>query len=121
MNRFVKTSLFLKATYRPISFVGTIRPFSTEKKEIELSMDKIEELFSAAKDELEYADESQGSVYYHEDLTTAEKAVSEVLSEYERFLKELPSDDMRNEVKSKVGMKMRELKMTFDALPEEGH
>lgn len=70
---------------------------------------------------MEYADESQGSVYYHEDRTTAEKAVSDVLVEYNRFLEELPSDEMRNEVKTKVGMKMRELKMTFDALPEEGH
>lgn len=70
---------------------------------------------------MEYADESQGSVYYHEDRTTAEKAVTDVLQAYEEFLTELPSDEMRDIVKSKVGMKMRELKMTFDALPEEGH
>lgn len=106
---------------------------------MEESMNKIEELFSAAKDEvicrrdaceqnliawciqLEYADESQGTTYYHEDRTTAEKAVNEVLTAYNDFLDALPSDDMRNEVKTKVGMKMKELKMTFDALPEEGH
>lgn len=70
---------------------------------------------------MEYADESQGSVYYHEDRTTAEKAVADVLEAYDVLLKELPSDDMRNVVKSKVDMKLRELKMTFEALPEEGH
>lgn len=105
---------------------------------MEKSMNQIEELFGAAKDEvkrkfsrsfintnalkqLEYAEESQGSIYYHEDRTTAEKAVQDVLNAYDVFLKELPSDEMRNEVKTKVGMKIKELKMTFDALPEEGH
>lgn len=71
--------------------------------------------------QLECADESQGTVYYHEDRTTAEKAVADVLQAYDSFLKELPSEEMRNVVKSKVDMKIRELKMTFESLPEEGH
>ncbi|KAG2201644.1 uncharacterized protein EV154DRAFT_477671 [Mucor mucedo] len=126
MNRYVRLSLFTKSFNRQNLLRGkrAVRPFSmatTETIDMEGSMNKIEELFSAAKDELEYADESQGSVYYHEDRTTAEKAVTDVLKAYEDFLTELPSDDMRDVVKSKVGMKMRELKMTFDALPEEGH
>lgn len=70
---------------------------------------------------MEYADESQGSVYYHEDRTTAEKAVNDVFKAYDEFLTELPSDEMRDVVKSKVSMKMRELKMLYEALPEEGH
>jgi hypothetical protein len=70
---------------------------------------------------LEYAEESQGTTYYHEDRTGAEKAVSEVLNAYNAFIDKLPSDEMREEVKTKVGMKMKELKMSFDALPEEGH
>ncbi|KAG1449331.1 hypothetical protein G6F46_010925 [Rhizopus delemar] len=84
-------------------------------------MNHIEELFSVAKDELEYAEESQGTTYYHEDRTGAEKAVSEVLNAYNAFIDKLPSDEMREEVKTKVGMKMKELKMSFDALPEESH
>lgn len=70
---------------------------------------------------MEYAEESQGTTYYHEDLTTAGKAVDEVMTAYNEFLDSLPSDDMRNEVNSKVGMKMKELKMAFEGLPEEGH
>lgn len=71
--------------------------------------------------QIEYAEESQGTTYYHEDLTTAEKAVTDVLTAYDDFLTSLPTDEMRSEVKTKVGMKIKELKMTFDALPEEGH
>ncbi|KAG2197589.1 hypothetical protein INT46_000863 [Mucor plumbeus] len=127
MNRFISLSLFTKSFTRQnlIFRPNNARLFSTpvvdSKVNMEESMNKIEELFSAAKDELEYAEESQGTTYYHEDLSTAEKAVNQVLTAYNDFLDALPSDDMRNEVKTKVGMKMKELKMTFDSLPEEGH
>lgn len=131
MNRFISLSLFTKSVNgrallnRQVGYAS--RSFSSnniaveEGVQMEKSMNKIEELFAAAKDELEYAEESQGSIYYHEDRTTAEKAVQDVLDAYDTFLQDLPSDEMRNEVKTKVGMKIKELKMTFDALPEEGH
>ncbi|KAK4519162.1 uncharacterized protein ATC70_009394 [Mucor velutinosus] len=127
MSRLVSLSLFTRSftrqhlIFRPSHARYSSTPIVESKVNMEESMNKIEELFSAAKNELEYADESQGTTYYHEDLATAEKAVNEVLTAYNDFLEALPSDDMRNEVKTKVGMKMKELKMTFDALPEEGH
>lgn len=34
------------------SYIFLVRPFSTEKEDMELAMNKIEELFSAAKDEV---------------------------------------------------------------------
>lgn len=71
--------------------------------------------------QMEYAQESVGSVYYHEDRVTAEKAVHECLHAFDSFLEKLPSDEMRDEVRSKVGMKMKELKMEYEALPEEGN
>lgn len=66
---------------------------------------------------MEYAQESAGSVYYHQDRETAEKAVRECLDAFDEFLNRLPTDEMRNEVQTKVGMKMKELKMEFEALP----
>jgi hypothetical protein len=36
-------------------------------------------------------------------------------------LNELPSEEMRKEVETRVGMKMKELQMTFNALPDEEH
>ncbi|CAO3581906.1 unnamed protein product [Absidia cylindrospora] len=91
------------------------------KADMEKAMNDIEELFSTAKDEMEYAEEAHGSVYYHEDHATAKKAVDECLDAYDSFLKDLPTDDMRQEVQGKVGMKLKELKMAFDALPMEDH
>ncbi|ORZ26062.1 hypothetical protein BCR42DRAFT_401507 [Absidia repens] len=91
------------------------------KADMEKAMNAIEELFGVAKDEMEYAEEAHGSVYYHEDHATAKKAVDECLDAYNSFLKDLPTDDMRQEVQGKVGMKLKELKMAFDALPMEDH
>ncbi|KAI8886201.1 hypothetical protein K501DRAFT_244405 [Backusella circina FSU 941] len=126
MNRFISLSRFTTAKPYRNTFCYTqpvVRYFSSatdSSAAMQSSMNRIEELFSAAKDELEYAEESQGSIYYHEDHATAENAVSECLEAYDTFLKDLPSDDMRNEVQSKVGMKIKELKMAFDSLSPEG-
>ncbi|KAI9499568.1 hypothetical protein BDB00DRAFT_794503 [Zychaea mexicana] len=87
---------------------------------MEEAMNNIEELFSAAKDEMEFAHESVGSVYYHEDRVTAEIAVGECLQAFDKFLTDLPTDEMREEVQSKVGMKIKELQMEYESLPEEG-
>ncbi|KAI8984358.1 hypothetical protein BDF20DRAFT_859529 [Mycotypha africana] len=86
---------------------------------MEESMNQIEQLYSEAKDEIEYAEDSQGTTYYHEDLATAGKAVDEVFDAYDKFIQSLPTEDMKKEVKQKVDLKMEELKMAFAALPEE--
>ncbi|KAI8096204.1 uncharacterized protein BX664DRAFT_323381 [Halteromyces radiatus] len=91
------------------------------KADMEKAMNDIEDLYAAAKDEMEYAEESQGSVYYQEDHGTAKKAVQQCLDAYDTFLKELPTNDMRQEVQGKVGFKLKELKMALDALPQDDH
>ncbi|KAI8354652.1 hypothetical protein BD560DRAFT_426714 [Blakeslea trispora] len=103
--------------------IASVRFFSSAdtRADMEANMNKIEELYSAAKDELEYADESQGTTYYEEDRSTAKKAVDDVLVAYGEFLQDLPSEEMKQEVNIKVGMKIKELKATFEALPEVGH
>lgn len=70
---------------------------------------------------MEYAEESHGSVYYQEDHATAKKAVDDCLDAFDAFVKDLPTDAMRQEVQGKVGMKLKELKMAFDALPVDDH
>ncbi|SAM03232.1 hypothetical protein [Absidia glauca] len=91
------------------------------RADMEKAMNEIEDLFGAAKDEMEYAEESHGSVYYQEDHATAKKAVDECLDAFDTFVKDLPTDAMRQEVQGKVGMKLKELKMAFDALPVDDH
>ncbi|KAI8368272.1 uncharacterized protein BYT42DRAFT_586008 [Radiomyces spectabilis] len=113
---------FAKGMAVPLrSFSSSVPAADQGKERMEAAMNKIEELFAAAKDEMEYAEESQGSVYYHEDRVTAEKAVKDCIDAFDTFLKDLPTDEMRAEVQGKVGMKIKELKMAFEALPEEGH
>ncbi|OBZ87862.1 hypothetical protein A0J61_04083 [Choanephora cucurbitarum] len=124
MNRFVNLSLFTsKALTRRVCVPYQVCFYSSadSRAQMEANMNKIEELFSAAKDELEYADESQGTTYYEEDRSTAKKAVDDVLIAYDNFLQDLPSEEMKQEVSTKVGMKIKELKATFEALPEVGH
>ncbi|CAO3696464.1 hypothetical protein G6F70_009013 [Rhizopus microsporus] len=135
MNRLISLSTFTSkhALFRQqyTMAIGARRAISSTihcrqndvstKTELEESMNHIEELFSIAKDELEYAEESQGTTYYHEERVAAEKAVKEVMSAYDTFLSELPSEEMRKEVETRVGMKMKELQMTFNALPDEEH
>ncbi|RCH84393.1 hypothetical protein CU097_005533 [Rhizopus azygosporus] len=135
MNRLISLSTFTSkhALFRQqyTMSIGARRAISSTihcrqndvstKTELEESMNHIEELFSVAKDELEYAEESQGTTYYHEERVAAEKAVKEVMSAYDTFLSELPSEEMRKEVETRVGMKMKELQMTFNALPDEEH
>ncbi|KAG2225020.1 hypothetical protein INT45_003220 [Circinella minor] len=117
----------LTSTITPLPLgVTTKRAFTVTtvnfqaQQSMEEDMNNIEELFSIAKDEMEYAQESIGSVYYHEDRVTAENAVNECLEAFNKFLADLPSDEMRNEVQGKVGMKIKKLKMEYDSLPEEG-
>lgn len=112
---------------RPQSFVNPtpvywMRPMSTTGSgpNVEEAINNIEELFGAAKDEMEFAVESQGSVYYHEDRATAQKAVEECLDAFDKLLEELPDDTARDQVRGKIGMKLRELKMEYESLPEEG-
>ncbi|ORX49103.1 hypothetical protein DM01DRAFT_1338288 [Hesseltinella vesiculosa] len=88
---------------------------------MEMAMNTIEDLFAIAKDEMEYAEESHGSTYYQDDHATAHKAVKDCLAAYDTFLTDLPTDELRNEVETKVGMKIKELKMAFDAMPLDDH
>ncbi|KAI8148782.1 hypothetical protein BJV82DRAFT_589621 [Fennellomyces sp. T-0311] len=144
ITRRVAQPLRLPLTTRPAirpsitpELVRSFKGSSMQRnKNMEEAMNNIEELFSAAKDEvcisqgksfsdsyaikMEFAEEAVGSVYYHEDRATAEKAVTECLEAFDKFLADLPTDEMRNEVRGKVGMKMRELKMEYEALPAEG-
>ncbi|KAI8062398.1 hypothetical protein BC940DRAFT_308916 [Gongronella butleri] len=115
--------LFFKG--QPLRTLTTTLPCRSQpldsKENMEAAMNEVEDLFGVAKDEMEYAEESHGSVYYQEDYDGAKQAVQDCLDAYDGFLKDLPSDELRNEVQAKVGMKIKELKMAFDALPLDDH
>ena len=62
--------------------------------------------------------ESQGTVYFSEDLEDAQTAVNETLEEYRSLLDRL-SDEQRRELVSTLGLRMEELKAQQAAIEEE--
>lgn len=62
--------------------------------------------------------ESQGTVYFSEDLEDAQEAVNGTLIEYKQLLDKL-SDTQRQEVISTLGLRMEELKAQQKAIEDE--
>ncbi|KAG0010870.1 hypothetical protein BGZ80_001129 [Entomortierella chlamydospora] len=89
-----------------------------ENADIEKGVQNITDLFMTARDELEYAEEARGTVYYNEDKETAREAVQECLTTYEELLKDL-DDAQKLDVQRKIGLKIMELKSQLDALNAE--
>ncbi|KAF9186464.1 hypothetical protein BGZ51_001992 [Haplosporangium sp. Z 767] len=92
--------------------------FAANSADIEKGVQNITDLFMIARDELEYAEEARGSVYYNDDKETAKEAVQECLSSYDQLLKDL-DDAQKLDVQRKIGLKIMELKSQLDALNAE--
>ncbi|XP_038064295.1 uncharacterized protein LOC119734802 [Patiria miniata] len=71
-------------------------------------MDKLTDRFMEAKELLDDARESKGSVYFNEDLQDADQAVEETLADFKRLLSQL-DDAQRQTVTRSIGLKMEEL------------
>ncbi|KAF9292560.1 hypothetical protein BGZ68_003466 [Mortierella alpina] len=99
-------------------FTPTRVAFAANTADIEKGVQNITDLFMVARDELEYADEARGSVYYNDDKETARQAVQECLTSYDELLKDL-DDAQKLDVQRKIGLKIMELKSQLDALNAE--
>ncbi|KAF9951084.1 hypothetical protein BGZ70_001125 [Mortierella alpina] len=99
-------------------FTPTRVLFAANTADIEKGVQNITDLFMVARDELEYADEARGSVYYNDDKETARQAVQECLTAYDELLKDL-NDAQKLDVQRKIGLKIMELKSQLDALNAE--
>ncbi|KAF9920062.1 hypothetical protein FBU30_010211 [Linnemannia zychae] len=100
-------------TYVSPSFVQFVADADVEK-----GVQNITDLFMIARDELEYAEEARGSVYYNDDKETARQAVQETLDAFDVLLKDL-DDAQKLDVQRKIGLKILELKSQLDALNAE--
>ncbi|KAG0337506.1 hypothetical protein BG000_005331 [Podila horticola] len=103
-----------KRTFVSPSFV-TMMPSAAD---IDKSVQEITDLFMVARDELEYAEEARGSVYYNDDKETARAAVQECLDTYDVLLKDC-SQEQKLDIQRKIGLKIMELKSQLDALNAE--
>ncbi|KAI8597664.1 hypothetical protein EDD21DRAFT_384857 [Dissophora ornata] len=86
--------------------------------DIEKGVQNITDLFMTARDELEYAEEARGTVYYNDDKETAREAVQECLTAYNELLTDL-NEAQKLDVQRKIGLKIMELKSQLDALNAE--
>ncbi|KAG0287957.1 hypothetical protein BGZ96_008192 [Linnemannia gamsii] len=92
--------------------------FAADSADVDKGVQNITDLFMVARDELEYAEEARGSVYYNDDKETAREAVQETLDAYAVLLKDL-DDAQKLDVQRKIGLKIMELKSQLDALNAE--
>ncbi|RUP44729.1 hypothetical protein BC936DRAFT_149072 [Jimgerdemannia flammicorona] len=86
---------------------------------VQSELSKIQALYALALDEMDYAIESQGSIYYRGDRIAAEAAVFDCLSAYNELLANLDCEAIQQGVYNEAGEKLKELKARFDELPLE--
>ncbi|KAJ3189229.1 hypothetical protein HDU85_002854 [Gaertneriomyces sp. JEL0708] len=92
--------------------------FARHAVDVNKEVENISELFAAARDELEYAEEAKGTTYYNEDRQTAQKAVEDTLAAYAQLKARLSTDAERKDVERRIGLRMAELRAQLDALTE---
>ncbi|KAI8913956.1 hypothetical protein DFJ77DRAFT_440844 [Powellomyces hirtus] len=92
---------------------------SKDPLNVNKEVDSIAEMFSVAREELEYAQESKGTTYYDEDKEGAQKAVEETIAAYENLKSRLPTDADRADLQRRLGLRILELKAQLDALTQE--
>ncbi|KAG0220877.1 hypothetical protein BGX31_010437 [Mortierella sp. GBA43] len=102
------------------SFVAPSHPtfYAATSADIDKGVQNITDLFMTARDELEYAEEARGTVYYNDDKEGAREAVQECLNTYDNLLKDL-NNEQKLDVQRKIGLKIMELKSQLDALNAE--
>ncbi|KAG0228809.1 hypothetical protein BGW41_003340 [Actinomortierella wolfii] len=86
--------------------------------DVQKGVENITDLFMIARDELEYAEEAKGTVYYNEDKEAARAAVQECLDQFDSLMSEC-TEEQKTDVQRKIGLKIQELKAQLDALNAE--
>lgn len=80
-------------------------------------MENISDKFKEAMELLDDARGSVGTVYFSEDMTDAEDAIQDVLSDYESLIKDT-NEDQRQIVIRTIGLKIEELKAQVQMLKD---
>ncbi|XP_034251253.1 uncharacterized protein LOC117651371 [Thrips palmi] len=100
------------AVWRRMSSASSLNDSDVQKR-----VEDISHKFKEAMELLEDARGSVGTVYFSEDMTDAENAIQEVLSDYDALMKEMNEDQKRSVVRT-IGLKMEELKAQVQMLKD---
>ncbi|XP_005096601.1 uncharacterized protein LOC101854564 [Aplysia californica] len=93
---------------------------SLSPNDLKKAMQSLTDQFMEARELLDDARESMGTVYFSDDMSDAQAAVSDTLVEYKQLLSQL-SADQRQEVLKTIGLRMEELKAQEQAIKEALH
>ncbi|KAJ1822626.1 hypothetical protein LPJ56_000748 [Coemansia sp. RSA 2599] len=88
---------------------------SSEKADLDKEIERMTDLATTAKDEMDFAEESRNSVYYNEDKQTAHKAVDEMTLAYNELLERLSSED-RKAIETRIGMRIKEIQSAYEIM-----
>ncbi|CAO3655449.1 unnamed protein product [Mucor hiemalis] len=81
-------------------------------------IEKLYELYNFAIDEINYAEDSQGSPYYHGDKIAAKEAIDHCHTSYQQVLSSFNLDNSNN-VLDAIGSKIATLSTKFNQLPAD--
>ncbi len=95
------------------------RLFSTVEQH-QADVETINEKFTEARDELEYAKEEVGTVYYNEAAQEARAVVEATLSMFSGLLDKLQEDE-KQKLQRSMGMKMEQLKVSVIRAVKDAH
>ncbi|KAG2450169.1 hypothetical protein HYH02_000271 [Chlamydomonas schloesseri] len=97
----------------PLSGLWGGRWFASAPLDVAKEVDTVNELFAAARDEIEYAKEEAETVYFNESVGEAKKAVEACLGRWEALLAALPEEERARVVRS-MGLKISQLQAEYD-------
>ncbi|KAK9760482.1 hypothetical protein K7432_015436 [Basidiobolus ranarum] len=117
LQRVFTFGLLKRSLYASRNSISIQRYYSSQIN-VQSEIDKITELFFEARDELEYATESKGSVYYNDEKAAAQAAVTDCLDAFDSLIERL-DDTQKSDVQRKIGLKILELRSQLDALTHE--
>jgi len=86
-----------------------------ETPSLDARLDAVNRLFSSAREDLEDAQEDEGTVHFEESFNAAYKGVHDTLEAFENVLASL-GEEQRGSVRRSMGLKMEQLKAELAAL-----
>ncbi|KAK6171142.1 hypothetical protein SNE40_019395 [Patella caerulea] len=89
-----------------------------DEGQLKKSMEELTDKFTEARELMEDARESKGTVYFSDDVIDAKSAVEETLTEYQTLLNKI-SDSQKQQVMRTIGLRMEELKAQLTAMEDE--
>ncbi|KAG2205243.1 hypothetical protein INT47_009508 [Mucor saturninus] len=81
-------------------------------------LDELKSLYTLAVDEINYAEDSQGSSYYSGDLVTAREALDDCANAFMQLLAQINDLLTREGLQSSMAPKLLRLQKRLDALPD---